>query len=90
MARQMKFVSPAQSGTRLRRAILLGLLALTVGTNLGCAKFFHEMKPHRLRRWNYNDSSGRGDALFSINDPLIRSQTPSAGAAPRTGAVVHD
>ncbi len=54
----------------MKRSMLLCLLVITVGSNVGCSKFFHELQPHRLRRWNYNDSSGRGDSLFSIDDPL--------------------
>jgi len=54
----------------LKRSLLLCVLIITVGCNVGCSKFFHELQPHRLRRWNYNDSSGRGDSLFSVDDPL--------------------
>jgi hypothetical protein len=37
----------------------------------GCKTMLHEMQPHRLWRWNYQESPGRTDAaLFSIDDPL--------------------
>ena len=38
----------------------------------GCSTIAHELQPHRLWRWNYQEAPGRtDDALFSIDDPLI-------------------
>jgi len=38
----------------------------------GCSTLSHELQPHRLWRWNYQEAPSRtDDALFSIDDPLI-------------------
>jgi hypothetical protein len=38
----------------------------------GCSSIMHELQPHRLWRWNYQESPGRtDDALFSIDDRLV-------------------
>lgn len=43
------------------------LLSLT-----GCSSITHELQPHRLWRWNYQEAPSRtDDALFSIDDPKI-------------------
>ncbi len=48
-------------------ARLFLLLPLT-----GCSSITHELQPHRLWRWNYQEAPSRtDDALFSIDDPLI-------------------
>jgi len=48
-------------------ARLFLLLPLT-----GCSSVTHELQPHRLWRWNYQEAPSRtDDALFSIDDPLI-------------------
>ena len=50
----------------MRSLCLLTLILCT-----GCQSVLHEMKPHRLWRWNYYEPTSR-DALgtFSIDDPL--------------------
>ena len=59
---------------------LLSLLALCL-TLTGCSRMMHEMQPHRLWRWNYQESSGRTDgSLFSVDDPLV--QTAPAAVEP--------
>lgn len=58
----------------------------------GCSSITHELQPHRLWRWNYQESPSRtDDALFSIDDPRIPAMTgESVGATdaeqPATGA----
>ena len=38
----------------------------------GCSSITHELQPHRLWRWNYQEAPNRtDDALFSIDDPKI-------------------
>lgn len=38
----------------------------------GCSSITHELQPHRLWRWNYQEAPSRtDDALFSIDDPRI-------------------
>ena len=38
----------------------------------GCSSITHELQPHRLWRWNYQEAPSRtDDALFSIDDPKI-------------------
>jgi|GEM_PF-1566774 len=38
----------------------------------GCSSITHELQPHRLWRWNYQEAPNRtDDALFSIDDPRI-------------------
>lgn len=75
----------------VKRSLLLCLLVVTAGSSVGCSKFFHELQPHRLRRWNYNDSSGRGDSLFSVDDPLIPPiGSPSVGNQTQAGVLSHD
>lgn len=40
----------------------------------GCSSITHELQPHRLWRWNYQEAPSRtDDALFSIDDPKIPS-----------------
>ena len=39
---------------------------------MGCSSITHELQPHRLWRWNYQEAPRRtDDALFSIDDPKI-------------------
>lgn len=51
----------------LRLAFVVGLAALSLGTT-GCA-LMHELKPHRLSRWNQGPKLGRDTSNFSISDP---------------------
>lgn len=49
------------------RAICLIFLLLCTG----CQSVLHEMKPHRLWRWNYYEPTSReAFGTFSIDDPL--------------------
>lgn len=58
----------------------LSLLALCL-TLTGCSTMKHELQPHRLWRWNYQESAGRTDgALFSVDDPLLPK--PQSGIEP--------
>ena len=42
----------------------------------GCSSITHELQPHRLWRWNYQEAPSRtDDALFSIDDPRIPAMT---------------
>jgi hypothetical protein len=49
------------------RYLLSSLILLLLVSGLGGC---HNMQSHRLRRWNYNDSGSRGDALWSVGDVL--------------------
>ncbi len=51
---------------RVWRCVCLLTLVVVVGNLVGC----HNLKSHRLRRWNYNDSGSRGDAFYSVRDVL--------------------
>lgn len=59
----------------------------------GCSSITHELQPHRLWRWNYQEAPSRSeDALFSIDDPRIPvmiNEEPAAAIpnAPATVAV---
>jgi hypothetical protein len=65
-----------QSAVRwLLCSVVLLLLVSGVG---GC----HNLQSHRLRRWNYNDSGSRGDALWSVGD-VLRSGSGDTGPAYR-------
>lgn len=49
---------------------LLSLLAMCL-LFTGCSTMLHELQPHRLWRWNYQEPAGRTDgSLFSLSDPL--------------------
>ncbi len=55
--------------------ITLGMLLISFA---GCSSVTHELQPHRLWRWNYQEAPSRtDDALFSIDDPLIPLETQS-------------
>lgn len=70
----------AHSSSR-RTLLLLAIVALLLAQT-GCAKFLHNLKPHRLRMLNYNSSSsGRDDVYFSVSDPLTTSPQGSDPAA---------
>lgn len=48
----------------------------------GCSSLTHELQPHRLWRWNYQEAPSRtDDALFSIDDPRIPAMTNDESAA---------
>ncbi len=51
---------------RVWRSVGLLMLIVVLGNLVGC----HNLKSHRLRRWNYNDSGSRGDAFYSVRDVL--------------------
>ena len=51
-------------------------LVLLLVSAAGCSSITHELQPHRLWRWNYQEAPGRtDDALFSIDDPRIPEMT---------------
>ena len=52
------------------------LLLLLVSGLGGC----HNLQSHRLRRWNYNDSGSRGDALWSVGDVLAAGRRDAGPA----------
>lgn len=64
----------------------------------GCSSITHELQPHRLWRWNYQEAPNRtDDALFSIDDPKIPTMTSdnsvtgtSGGAAAKARPSNHD
>ncbi len=48
----------------------------------GCSSITHELQPHRLWRWNYQEAPSRtDDALFSIDDPKIPAMSNEEPAA---------
>jgi hypothetical protein len=48
----------------------------------GCSSITHELQPHRLWRWNYQEAPNRTeDALFSIDDPKIPAMSNEEPAA---------
>lgn len=63
-----------QFGVRWLISCLL-LLLLVSGLG-GC----HNLQSHRLRRWNYNDSGSRGDALWSVGDVLAAGRRDAGPA----------
>lgn len=67
---------------RIRASVLIcSLLASS-----GCSSIMHELQPHRLWRWNYQEPSGRTDGVyFSVEDPLpaAAASTANAGTAVR-------
>lgn len=53
----------------MRAICLISVLLCT-----GCQSVLHEMKPHRLWRWNYYEPTSReAFGTFSIDDPLLQS-----------------
>lgn len=49
----------------------IAVICLAMSTLTGCQSLLHELQPHRLWRWNYQDAPGRTEgAYFSISDPL--------------------
>jgi hypothetical protein len=51
----------------------------------GCSTIMHELQPHRLWRWNYQESSGRTDGVyFSVEDPLSPAASPDRHVAARS------
>ncbi len=62
----------------MRSLILLALCLMLTG----CSTMMHELQPHRLWRWNYQESAGRTDAaLFSVDDPLPERTRPESAPA---------
>jgi hypothetical protein len=58
----------------------IGLILLSLA---GCSTITHELQPHRLWRWNYQEAPSRtDDALFSIDDPLIPPVVTTAEGQP--------
>ncbi|MBL8820491.1 MAG: hypothetical protein JNL58_30995 [Planctomyces sp.] len=51
----------------------------------GCSSIMHELQPHRLWRWNYQEAPGRTDGVYmSIDDPLPqRLEREEATATPQ-------
>lgn len=63
----------------MRAICLISILLCT-----GCQSVLHEMKPHRLWRWNYYEPTSReAFGTFSIDDPL--PQTVSKEQPARLG-----
>jgi hypothetical protein len=57
----------------------------------GCSSITHELQPHRLWRWNYQEAPNRtSDALFSIDDPRIPVMTNEAPATESSGGSAAD
>jgi len=64
----------------------------------GCSSITHELQPHRLWRWNYQETPSRSDdALFSIDDPKIPAMSntdsdasDSAESVKRTDSINHE
>ncbi len=69
---------------RVHGFILCGLLVLATVSSMGCSHvnsglgtLYHELKPHRLWRWN-RQTQHSGDRYFSsISDPIpaVRADT---------------
>ena len=66
-----------------KHALITAAAATLLLSQTGCSKFFHNLKPHRLRMLNYNSSSGRDDVFFSVPDPLTPGPS-NAGDNPTT------
>ncbi|MBL8812475.1 MAG: hypothetical protein JNM43_20090 [Planctomycetaceae bacterium] len=45
------------------------MVAVSCFSLTGCKNMFHELRPHRLWRWNYSDAPSQ-NALFSVPDRL--------------------
>jgi hypothetical protein len=57
----------------------------------GCSSITHELQPHRLWRWNYQEAPNRtSDALFSIDDPRIPVMTNEAPETFSSGVSAAD
>lgn len=51
------------------RLAIPGLMLVSLFS--GCSSIMHELQPHRLWRWNYQEAPGRTDGVYmSIDDPL--------------------
>lgn len=63
---------------KLTRTMIFGLVSLILAVLPGCGKMMHEMQPHRLWRWNYQQQNGNSDgsygAYFSVDDSLEKTQ----------------
>lgn len=62
----------------VRLSVVLALMLFSSG----CSSIMHELQPHRLWRWNYQEPSGRTDGVyFSIDDQLSKPvPTPNTGS----------
>lgn len=57
----------------------------------GCSSITHELQPHRLWRWNYQEAPNRtDDALFSIDDPRIPAMNNESPAPESSGGPAAD
>lgn len=55
----------------MKRMMRLSVPMVLVLCSSGCSSIMHELQPHRMWRWNYQEPSGRTDGVyFSIDDPL--------------------
>lgn len=61
---------------RLLRPTVCVLAVLMLGAS-GCA-LMHELKPHRLARWNYQPKLGNRGDNFSVDDPVADHHARSA------------
>ncbi len=61
------------------RTLKIALLLMALGSSVGCTtmdKMMHELKPHRLWRFNRHPAPGRADsAFYSVSDPIAERQT---------------
>ena len=76
---------------RMMRAYAIhGLGAWLVMSSAGCA-LLHELKPHRLSRWNRGVGMESGfEAYYSVRDPLpADSDQALADHVSRSGDVIH-
>ena len=59
----------------------------------GCSSLTHELQPHRLWRWNYQEAPSRtDDALFFIDDPKIpamSNEDPAADSSSEPAVTAH-
>ena len=81
-------VSENEVCMHMTRTITLGVVSLILILLPGCGKLMHEMQPHRLWRWNYQQQSGNSDgsygAYFSLDDSLEKTQKPDRAYARKT------
>ncbi|MGB0740990.1 MAG: hypothetical protein ACPGXX_13035 [Planctomycetaceae bacterium] len=65
---------------RHSRWVLIPAVLLFCNGLTGCG-LLHELQPHRLNRWNYNDRPRSQDAFYSVPDhvPARDSESPHDG-----------
>jgi hypothetical protein len=66
---------------RIDRLVSSGLLGAVVWSAAGC-QMFHELQPHRLRRWNQGPGMS-SEAYFSVPDVVAVEAHPLAADASR-------